>query len=215
MLNLRHPNIVAIKEVIREDNTLFFVMEYMSANLYECMKDRVKFFSEDQVRNIMYAFIADLITRYQLFQGLAYLHKNNIFHRDIKPENLLVKGDSIKIADFGLARETNSKPPYTEYVSTRWYNFIHCMRNRYRAPEILLRSRRYNAAVDVWAAGCIMAELMSLIPLFPGSDENDELIKICSVLGTPTCNDWKEGCMLAENHNFVFPDVGMFQNVDL
>ena len=55
MLNLRHPNIVAIKEVIREENTLFFVMEYMSANLYECMKDRVKFFSEDQVRNIMYA----------------------------------------------------------------------------------------------------------------------------------------------------------------
>ena len=57
MLNLRHPNIVAIKEVIREENTLFFVMEYMSANLYECMKDRAKFFSEDQVRNIMSAIL--------------------------------------------------------------------------------------------------------------------------------------------------------------
>ena len=156
-----------------------------------------------------------LITRYQLFQGLAYLHKNNIFHRDIKPENLLVKGDSIKIADFGLARETNSKPPYTEYVSTRWYSCICCMRNRYRAPEILLRSKRYNAAVDVWAAGCIMAELMSLVPLFPGSDENDELIKICSILGTPSRNDWSEGCTLAENHNFVFPDVESFQSVDM
>lgn len=65
-----------------------------------------------------------MIARYQLFQGLSYLHKNNIFHRDIKPENLLVKGDSIKIADFGLARETNSRPPFTEYVSTRWYDFL-------------------------------------------------------------------------------------------
>lgn len=96
-----------------------------------------------------------MTSRYQLLQGLAYLHQQNIFHRDIKPENLLVKGDNIKIADFGLARETNSRPPYTEYISTRWY----------RAPEILLRSKRYNSAVDLWACGCIMAELMSLSPL--------------------------------------------------
>lgn len=60
MLKLRHPNVVAIKEVIREENTLFFVMEYMSANLYECMKDRTKYLSEDQVRNIMYLQEASL-----------------------------------------------------------------------------------------------------------------------------------------------------------
>ncbi|KNB42856.1 protein kinase [Blastocystis sp. subtype 4] len=192
MMRIRHPNIVAMREVIRERSTLFFVMEYMSANLYECMKDRSTNFSEDQVRSIMY----------QLLQGLAYLHQQNIFHRDIKPENLLVKGDNIKIADFGLARETNSRPPYTEYISTRWY----------RAPEILLRSKRYNSAVDLWACGCIMAELMSLSPLFPGSNEEDQLYKICSILGSPTTETWKEGCILANRLHFIFPE---FMAVDL
>lgn len=85
--------------------------------------------------------------------------------------------------------------------------FLLRLRDRYRAPEILLRSKRYNAAVDVWAAGCIMAELMSLLPLFPGSNESDELYKICSVLGSPTHAEWYEGYILAEQQNFIFPDV--------
>ena len=120
-----------------------------------------------------------------------------MFHRDIKPENLLVKGDCVKIGDFGLARETNGRPPFTEYISTRWY----------RAPEILLRSKRYNSAVDIWAAGCIMAELMSLSPLFPGSNEEDELYKICSILGSPTPSMWNEGVSLASGLHFSFPEV--------
>ena len=91
---------------------------------------------------------------------------------------------------------------------------MYWIKNRYRAPEILLRSKRYNAAVDVWAAGCIMAELMSLVPLFPGANESDELLKICSILGTPTQNDWNEGCQLAKNYNFVFPDVRTIQKAD-
>ena len=72
--------------------------------------------------------------------------------------------DNIKIADFGLARETRSRPPYTEYVSTRWY----------RAPELLLRTPRYNSPIDMWAAGCIMAELYLKRPLFPGTSEVSE-----------------------------------------
>ena len=99
------------------------------------------------------------------------------FHRDLKPENLLCSGpECVKIADFGLARETRSRPPYTDYVSTRWY----------RAPEVLLRSTNYNSPIDIWAMGCIMAELYTLRPLFPGSSEIDEIFKICAVLGTPT-----------------------------
>lgn len=82
----------------------------MEGNLYELMKKRDRHFPESLVRNIMY----------QIFQGLAYMHKNGFFHRDIKPENMLVKGDVVKVADFGLAREIRSKPPYTDYVSTRW-----------------------------------------------------------------------------------------------
>ena len=95
--------------------------------------------------------------------GLAYMHKHGFFHRDLKPENLLVKGDSVKIADFGLAREIRSRPPFTDYVSTRWY----------RAPEILLRSTNYNSPVDMFACGAIMAELYLLRPLFPGNNETD------------------------------------------
>ena len=91
------------------------------------------------------------------------MHKHGFFHRDMKPENLLVKGDLVKIADFGLAREIRSRPPFTDYVSTRWY----------RAPENLLRSVSYNSPVDIFASAAIMAELYLLNPLFPGSNETD------------------------------------------
>ena len=106
---------------------------------------------------------------YQIIQGLNYIHKNGFFHRDMKPENILVTGDRVKIADFGLAREIRSRPPYTEYVSTRWY----------RAPEVLLRSPYYSAPIDMFALGAIIAELYTLRPLFPGSSEADEVVKMC------------------------------------
>ena len=91
------------------------------------------------------------------------MHKQGFFHRDLKPENLLVKGETVKIADFGLAREIRSRPPFTDYVSTRWY----------RAPEILLRSPHYNSPADVFAAGAMMAEYYTLKPIFPGTSETD------------------------------------------
>ncbi|MDR1077320.1 MAG: protein kinase, partial [Propionibacteriaceae bacterium] len=101
----------------------------------------------------------------QMFEGLAYVHRMGFFHRDIKPENLLWSNETLKIADFGLAREIRSRPPYTEYISTRWY----------RAPEIVLRHEFYNSPVDIWAVGAIMAELYTLKPLFQGSSETDQL----------------------------------------
>lgn len=114
----------------------------------------------------------------------------------MKPENLLCSGpELVKIADFGLAREIRSRPPYTDYVSTRWYirwiypyflAFRCVIFTRYRAPEVLLRSTTYNSPIDLWAVGCIMAEVYTLRPLFPGTSEVDEIFKICSVLGTPT-----------------------------
>jgi hypothetical protein len=106
-----------------------------------------------------------------------------------------VKGDIVKIADFGLAREIRSRPPFTDYVSTRWY----------RAPEILLRSTAYNSPIDQFACGAIMAELFTLRPLFPGASEVDQLNKLCSVLGTPTPQTWPEGCRLAAAMDFRFP----------
>ena len=150
---LNHSQIVKLKEVIRVNDDLYFVFEYMEKNVYELMKDRSVAMTQEEVRSVMW----------QTMQGLAYMHKHGFFHRDLKPENLLSKGDTVKIADFGLAREIRSRPPFTDYVSTRWY----------RAPEILLRSTNYNSPVDMFACGAIMAELFMLRPLFPGNNETD------------------------------------------
>ncbi|XP_051470406.1 serine/threonine-protein kinase ICK isoform X6 [Apus apus] len=158
----------------------------MKENLYQLMKERNKLFPESTVRNIMY----------QILQGLAFIHKHGFFHRDLKPENLLCMGpELVKIADFGLAREIRSRPPYTDYVSTRWY----------RAPEVLLRSTSYSSPIDIWAVGCIMAEVYTLRPLFPGASEIDTIFKICQVLGTPKKNDWPEGYQLSASMNFRWP----------
>lgn len=183
---LNHANVIKLKEVIRENDHLYFIFEYMKENLYQLMKDRTRLFPESAVRNIMF----------QILQGLAFIHKHGFFHRDMKPENLLCMGpELVKIADFGLAREIRSRPPYTDYVSTRWY----------RAPEVLLRSTSYSSPIDQWAVGCIMAELYTLRPLFPGSSEVDTIFKICQVLGTPKKNDWPEGFLLASAMNFRWP----------
>lgn len=186
LMKLNHSNIVKLYEVIKEKDTLYFVFEYLDKNVYQMTKDRKKYLPESQIRNVMF----------QILQGLAHMHKKGYFHRDLKPENLLVAQDNIiKLADFGLARLIRSKPPYTDYVSTRWY----------RAPEVLLRSRSYNAPIDIWALGCIMAELYTFRPLFPGASEPDEINKICAILGTPTQKIWPEGMKLAAAMEFKFP----------
>ncbi|KAF3857969.1 hypothetical protein F7725_011170 [Dissostichus mawsoni] len=179
---LNHANVVKLREVIRENDHLYFVFEYMKENLYQLMKERNKLFPESLVRNMTF----------QILQGLSFIHKHGYFHRDMKPENLLCMGpELVKIADFGLAREIRSQPPYTDYV--------------YRAPEVLLKSNCYSSPIDIWAVGCIMAELYTLRPLFPGNSEVDEIFKICQVLGTLKKPDWPEGVKLATSMNFRFP----------
>lgn len=106
------------------------------------------------------------------------MHKHGYFHRDLKPENILISSDrhTVKICDFGLAREIRSRPPFTDYVSTRWY----------RGPELLLKTTIYNSPVDIFALGCIMIELYLLNPLWSGSNEIDHLFQIVNTLGTPS-----------------------------
>ncbi|KAF5276518.1 hypothetical protein FQA39_LY06587 [Lamprigera yunnana] len=183
---LHHANVVKLKEVIRENDILYFVFEYMQENLYQLIKDRRFPFPETTVRNILY----------QILQGLAFIHRHGFFHRDLKPENLLCSGpELVKIADFGLVREIRSRPPYTDYVSTRWY----------RAPEVLLHSTIYGTPIDLWAVGCIASEIYTFRPLFPGTTETDQLYKICVVLGTPEKKNWSEGYQLAGAVGFKFP----------
>ena len=97
---------------------------------------------------------------------------------DLQPENILVEkdGKTLKIADLGSCRATYNKQPYTEYISTRWY----------RAPECLLTDGYYGPEMDIWGAGCVLFEIIALYPLFPGSDEIDQINRIHKVLGTPS-----------------------------
>ena len=96
---------------------------------------------------------------------------------------------------FGLAREIRSRPPYTEYISTRWY----------RAPENILRIVNYNSPVDIWACGVIMAELFIARPLFQGTSETDQLYKIMAIIGPPNQKTWPEGVAYANKMGFRFP----------
>ena len=184
-----YDNIIKLKEIIFEKKTgkLSLVFEYMETDLYELMKKRSPSrLSEDEIKDITY----------QMLLGLFHMHKYGFFHRDMKPENLLLTGKKVKIADFGLAREIRSIPPFTEYVSTRYY----------RAPECILRSQNYNSPVDIWAVGCIMAEMyMHPMPLFYRASEKEVFIKICTTLGSPNKSNWNEGVNQASKIGMKYP----------
>ncbi len=98
-----------------------------------------------------------------------------IIAHNIYSENILLTGDTVKLADLGSCRGIYSKPPFTEYISTRWY----------RAPECLLTDGYYGYKMDIWGAGCVFFEVLSLFPLFPGNNELDQINKIHNILGTP------------------------------
>ncbi|GJQ69470.1 Adar [Trypoxylus dichotomus] len=177
----RHPNVLCMIEYFYDINMgkLTYVFELMDMSMYEYMKVKKRPMPEIRVRSYLY----------QMLKGLEHLHKNGLFHRDIKPENILVKippqslnslatnqAEIVKLADLGSIRGIYSRPPYTEYISTRWY----------RSPECLLTVGYYGPKMDVWAAGCVFYEMLTLKPLFPGTNEIDQLAKIHAVLGTPS-----------------------------
>jgi cyclin-dependent kinase 7 len=118
-----------------------------------------------------------------MLDGLAFCHANFVLHRDMKPENLLIGSDGqLRLADFGLAKSFPSSGNMTAQVATIWY----------RPPELLFGAKRYSAAIDVWGAGCIFAEMMLRNPLFQAESESaiEQLQKIFNVLGTPAPDAW-------------------------
>uniref|UniRef100_A0A3B5MTW7 Cyclin dependent kinase 10 n=1 Tax=Xiphophorus couchianus TaxID=32473 RepID=A0A3B5MTW7_9TELE len=174
LLRLRHPNIVELKEVVVGSHleSLFLVMSYCEQDLASLLENMQTPFSEAQVKCIVL----------QLLRGLEYLHHSFIIHRDLKVSNLLMTDKGcVKIADFGLARMYGiPQPPMTPRVVTLWY----------RAPELLLGTKTQTTALDMWAVGCILAELLAHKPLLPGTSEIQQVDLIVQLLGTPNENIW-------------------------
>ncbi|GLG97974.1 Cyclin-dependent kinase 1 [Gryllus bimaculatus] len=111
---------------------------------------------------------------WQVLQGVAYCHQHACIHRDVKPENILLTAQGVvKLCDFGFARMLSPGENYTDYVATRWY----------RAPELLVGDTMYGPPVDVWAIGCVFAELVQGQALWPGKSDVDQLYLIRKTLG--------------------------------
>lgn len=172
---LKQENIVNLIEAFRRKGInrslstlilagkLYLVFEYVEQNLLEVINRQPSGLDPKLV--CLYTF--------QLLKAVTYCHSYNIIHRDIKPENLLISGEqTLKLCDFGFARilpqphqQRDSQGALTEYVATRWY----------RSPELLLGTLQYGKPADLWAVGCIIAEISTGQPVFPGESEIDQV----------------------------------------
>lgn len=184
---ISHPNVITLDGMHMDvqNLSLSLAFDYAEHDMYEIIR-----YHRDLGQPVPLHTIKSLM--HQLFKGLAYLHSNWLMHRDLKPSNILVMGPgeehgTLKIADFGLARV------FRDPLEPLWNNGL-VVTIWYRAPELLLGARHYTTAVDLWAAGCIMAELFTLRPLFHGEErkggqdlfQDDQMNKIFTVLGHPS-----------------------------
>ncbi|CAH2301400.1 cyclin-dependent kinase-like 2 isoform X1 [Pelobates cultripes] len=165
---LRHENLVNLLEVCKKKKRWYLVFEFVDRTVLDELEQFPKGLDFSRVRKYLF----------QIIRGIGFCHNHNIIHRDIKPENILVSHSGIvKVCDFGFAR-TMAAPGevYTDYVATRWY----------RAPELLVGDIKYGKAVDVWAIGCLVTEMITGEPLFPGDSDIDQLYHIIKCQGNLT-----------------------------
>ncbi|XKL62121.1 hypothetical protein PGB90_001954 [Kerria lacca] len=189
-----HPNIVKLIDTCQgriKDTclVLFLVFEHIDQNLAEYINkyrsngkmelEKIKNFSR------------------QLINGVDFLHSHRIIHRDLKPQNVLISDNGqLKIADFGLAKIYDFEMRLTSVVQTLWY----------RAPEVIL-GLSYTTAIDIWACGCIIAEMFLKKPIFPGTSEVDQLDRIFQIIGTPSAESWPDNVSLEKNVFLDWPSV--------
>lgn len=177
LCRMDHENIIQIYDIIvaqtfEEMKDVYIVERFMETDLYRLLKTQK--LSNDHICYFLY----------QMLRGLKYIHSANVLHRDLKPCNILLNTMcDLRICDFGLARiadpHCDQSGVLTEYVATRWY----------RAPEVMLTSKIYTKAIDIWSTGCILAEMLSNRVLFPGKHYIDQLNLILEVLGSPCKGD--------------------------
>ncbi|KNH06445.1 cell division protein kinase [Perkinsela sp. CCAP 1560/4] len=173
LMELRHPNLVHLHKVLHSENKLTLVFEFLDMDLRKFLDTH----RDAMTPAVLRSFIQ------QLLRGAAYCHSRSMLHRDLKPQNLLIQSEQmvLKLADFGLGRAFGIPvAQFTHEVVTLWY----------RAPDVLLGNTSYGTAVDMWAIGCIILEMVTGVPLFPGKNDFDQLLKICAFLGSPTPQNW-------------------------
>ncbi|KAA0151307.1 hypothetical protein FNF28_07165 [Cafeteria roenbergensis] len=175
--HFNHENIIGLDDIeppasLAEFNDVYVVTDLMETDLH-----RIIYSKQDLTDEHVQFFV------YQMLCALKYMHSAGVVHRDLKPSNILLNADcTLRLCDFGLARGVEVPgADMTEYVVTRWY----------RAPEVMLATQQYTTQIDVWAVGCIMAELLGRRPLFPGDDYIHQLRLIVDVLGSPSDEDLK------------------------
>ncbi|XP_037615000.1 cyclin-dependent kinase-like 5 [Sebastes umbrosus] len=167
---LRHDNLVNLLEVWKRRRRWYLVFEFVERTLLDDLEQNPSGLDLDTGRQYLY----------QILRAAAFCHQQNIIHRDIKPENILIsQGGVVKMCDFGFARTMTSPAEagiYTDYVATRWY----------RAPELLVGDTKYGKPVDVWAVGCLLLEMLTGQPLFPGDSDLDQIYHIVRCFGNLT-----------------------------
>lgn len=185
----RHPNVVALHEVLSGDDPeeCVLVMEFLEHDLKTLQEDMHDPFAPSEVKTLLR----------QLVSGVAFLHANAIMHRDLKTSNILLNNrGQLKLADFGMARYIPPPDaPLTQLVVTLWY----------RAPELLLGTSTYGVEVDMWSVGCVMGELLLKSPILPGTNEVDQLSRIFSLCGLPEEATWPEFYRLPNASSLKLP----------
>lgn len=177
---LKHDNIIQLKETMYHNDNLYLVFDYFHNDLKKYFNKNKHSISMNEINHYLY----------QILLAINYCHSQRIYHRDLKPQNILINEHTkqIKIADFGLSRTiTIPNKTWTHEVITLWY----------RAPEILLGMKRYTHTADIWSIGCIFGEFCNhSTPLFRGDSEICQLMYIFKNLGTPNYFNSNDNCLL-------------------
>lgn len=210
---LQHENVLQVKKIFMtkacgEFQEIYVISEHMETDMATTLKSSQEL-SEEHCQFFCY----------QILRGMKYVHSAQVIHRDLKPRSLLVNSNcDLKICDFGLARVRFSDKdwvcPMTEYVCTRWY----------RAPEVLCSWTDYSTAIDIWSIACILVEMHTRKPLFPGNNTQHQLDLIMNLMGTPVdeelmkipndkCRRFIQACPRTPGKSFEAAFPGMSEEV--